>query len=97
MQKTPSRATISEETFISIVIKDKKGQKILGQNYSPSPTLTGGVRVELRLRFFRACARACRISGLNSSRNNSSALRCPELGEGVVVGGLWGLGRRFEG
>lgn len=26
---------------MSIVIKDKKGQKILGQNYSPSPTLTG--------------------------------------------------------
>lgn len=37
MQKTPSRATISEETFISIVIKDKRGRESLGGIILPTP------------------------------------------------------------
>lgn len=102
MQKTPSRATISEETFISIVIKDKRGRKSSGGIILPTPPpradFDRGRPCRAASAFFGACAWACRLSGFKG--NNSSALRCPGLvgreGGGVGTRGGGCLGLRGE-
>lgn len=105
MQRTPSRATISEETFISIVIKDKRGRKSSGGIILPTPPpcadFDRGRPCRAASAFFSACAGACRLSGFKG--NNSSALRCPGLvgreggGVGTRGGGCLGCGGRWGG
>lgn len=95
MQKTPSRATISEETFISIVIKDKRGRESLGGIILP--TLPhgadfdrGGVRVELRLRFSVCARRPADYLGLKGTTAQQSDVQGYE-------GEREGLGREAVG
>lgn len=83
MQKTTTRATISEETFISIVIKDKRGRKSLGGIILPPPPpradFDRGRRVELRLRFSVRARRPADYLGLKGTTAQHS-----------VVQGWWG-------